>query len=106
MNNDDTISRARIKEIRSRYADIKTADDYRMMPVSEIARMRFDIKRLLKAIDALPQVAHGHLVSTGYDEMYCEFGNCTVCGADNPMHNKYCRECGVKLDGGEDDADN
>ena len=55
----------------------------------------------LPTIDAA-QVVHGRLISTGYDEMYCEFGNCTVCGADNPMHNKYCRECGARMDGGEE----
>ena len=50
--------------------------------------------------DVVP-VVHGKLVSTGYDELYCEFGNCTVCGADNPTSNKYCGQCGAKMDGVE-----
>lgn len=58
-----------------------------------------DIKTIPSA-DVVP-VVHGKLVSTGYDELYCEFGNCTVCGADNPTSNKYCGQCGAKMDGVE-----
>lgn len=43
------------------------------------------------------QVVHGKLISTGYDEMYCKFGDCTVCGADNPMSNKFCGQCGARM---------
>lgn len=92
MNSEDTISRsAAIKALRQWRVAISTE-----RAVAEIEHLP----------SVPPQVVHGRLAATGYDELYCEFGNCTVCGADNPMHNKYCRECGVKLDGGEDDADN
>lgn len=37
------------------------------------------------------------LISTGYDEQYCEFGDCPICGADNPMKNRFCGACGAKL---------
>lgn len=49
------------------------------------------------AADAAP-VRHGKLINTGYDELYCEFGDCTVCGADNPISNKFCGQCGAKMD--------
>lgn len=51
----------------------------------------------LPAADVAP-VRHGRLVSTGYDELYCEFGDCTICGADNPISNRYCGQCGAKMD--------
>lgn len=51
----------------------------------------------LPAADVAP-VRHGGLVSTGYDELYCEFGDCTICGADNPISNRYCGQCGAKMD--------
>lgn len=49
------------------------------------------------AADVAP-VRHGKLINTGYDELYCEFGDCTVCGADNPISNKFCGQCGAKMD--------
>ena len=51
----------------------------------------------LSAAD-VAEVRHGRLISTGYDELYCEFGNCTVCGADNPIYNKFCGQCGARMD--------
>nr|DAU92977.1 MAG TPA: PROTEIN/RNA Complex, archaeal, ribosomal, 50S, protein.0A [Bacteriophage sp.] len=51
----------------------------------------------LETADVAP-VRHGRLVSTGYDELYCEFGDCTICGADNPISSRYCRQCGAKMD--------
>lgn len=50
-----------------------------------------------KAAD-VAEVRRGRLISTGYDELYCEFGNCTVCGADNPIYNKFCGQCGARMD--------
>ncbi len=55
-----------------------------------------DIKDI-PAADAEP-VRHGRLIATGYDELYCEFGNCSICGADMPIWSKYCLGCGAKLD--------
>nr|DAP64862.1 MAG TPA: PROTEIN/RNA Complex, archaeal, ribosomal, 50S, protein.0A [Caudoviricetes sp.] len=51
----------------------------------------------IPSADVAP-VRHGRLVSTGYDELYCEFGDCTICGADNPISNRYCGQCGAKMD--------
>lgn len=51
----------------------------------------------LPTADVAP-VRHGRLVSTGYDELYCEFGDCTICGADNPISSRYCPNCGAKMD--------
>lgn len=53
--------------------------------------------KIMPAADVAP-VRHGKLINTGYDELYCEFGDCTVCGADNPISNKFCGQCGAKMD--------
>lgn len=93
-NREDTISREAALEALA----FGTAGDYDILHV-------YEVKDRIEALPPVqPQVEHGRLEATGYDELYCEFGNCTVCGAYNPMPNKYCRECGVKLDGGEDDG--
>ena len=62
---------------------------------------------VMAVLDTIPaadvaEVRHGRLISTGYDELYCEFGNCTVCGADNPIYNKFCGQCGARM-GKEDE---
>lgn len=49
-------------------------------------------------IDAEP-VRHGQLISTGTDELYCEWGDCTVCGSDNRINSKFCNNCGAKIEG-------
>ena len=49
-------------------------------------------------VDAEP-VRHGRLVSTGTDELYCEWGDCTVCGSDNRINAKFCNNCGAKIEG-------
>lgn len=44
-------------------------------------------------------VVHGYLTGEGYfDELYCEFGTCSVCGEDNPIGINFCGNCGAKLD--------
>lgn len=55
------------------------------------------------AADVAP-VVHGHLSSTGEDELYCDFGDCSICGKDNPMYSKYCWFCGAKFDKEAEDA--
>ena len=62
--------------------------------ISKFAQYRIE---QFPAADVVP-VVHGRLVSIGHDEMFCEFGTCTVCGADNPMSNRYCSQCGARLD--------
>lgn len=54
-----------------------------------------DIKGI-KAADVAP-VCHGHLISTGMDELWAEFGNCTECGGDNYIKAEFCNWCGAKL---------
>ena len=92
----DLIKPSRIEDIRSRYAVNKTADDYRAMPISEIAQMRLDIKRLLKAVDARPE---GHVLDNG--NPIC--GPCSECGESMSRKSNYCPNCGARMEGGEDD---
>ena len=47
-------------------------------------------------------VRHGQYISTGFDELYCEFGDCSICGANMPRGSDYCPNCGAKMDGGDD----
>lgn len=77
------------------------------MEMTESTEIQFDMCypywQFSKAIKEMPAadvapVRHGRLVSTGYDELYCEFGDCTICGADNPISSRYCRQCGAKMD--------
>ena len=56
------------------------------------------VKAVDAAVDAEP-VRHGRLVSTGSDELYCEWGDCTVCGFDNRIDAKFCNNCGAKIEG-------
>ena len=46
------------------------------------------------------EVRHGQYISTGYYELYCEFGDCSICGADMPRGSDYCPNCGTRMDGG------
>ena len=46
----------------------------------------------------LEPVRHGELRSTGFDEIYCEWGDCSECGADNRINAKFCNNCGARLD--------
>lgn len=55
-------------------------------------------------IDTEP-VRHASLKETGYDEAWCNWGDCTNCGTSNIFGSKYCNECGVKLVGGKQDGD-
>ena len=76
-------------------------------PVIDVA----DIERM-PTIDAVP-VVHGEWVETemGFNDYAWV---CTVCGepwvlnAGTPSENNmnYCPNCGAKMDGGKDDADN
>lgn len=53
---------------------------------------------VLPAADVAP-VVRGYLTGEGYfDELYCEFGTCSVCGENNPIGINFCGNCGAKLD--------
>lgn len=51
---------------------------------------------LTPAVDVQP-IIRGQLKSTGMDELYAEFGDCSVCGGDNYIKAKFCNWCGAKL---------
>lgn len=77
--------------------------------IEELKRRDFLPVIVKQAIEAVPAadvapVAHGHLVSTGMDEAYVEFGDCTICGGDNFIKAKFCNWCGAKMDGEEKSA--
>lgn len=48
-------------------------------------------------IEAEP-VRHATLIEGVWDEVYCQWGTCSKCGADNLGHARYCNECGAKMD--------
>ncbi len=53
----------------------------------------------IPAADVAP-VRHGTYISIGYDELYCDFGKCSVCGFEDVVKgSKYCPNCGAKMDG-------
>ena len=57
------------------------------------------IERISVLKSDVAEVRHGKLIETGFDEEYTNYGNCSVCGADNRMSNNYCGNCGAKMDG-------
>jgi len=87
------------------YGDLKYEDEKRICG-AEIASFSEVIMRVkdFPAVDAEP-VRHASLKETGYDEAWCNWGDCTKCGTSNIFGSKYCNECGAKLDGGKQDAD-
>lgn len=44
-------------------------------------------------------VVHASQRETGYDEAYCNWGDCTKCGCSNIFGSKYCNDCGARMDG-------
>lgn len=92
MDGSDLISRSALetkaKIIYMEHGNV--AVPTRVIPLSDLY--------LAPAIDAEP-VRHGQLVSTGTDELYCEWGDCTVCGSDNRINAKFCNNCGAKIEG-------
>lgn len=56
------------------------------------------------ALDVAP-VVHASLRETGYDEAYCNWGDCTKCGCSNIFGSKYCYNCGARMDGEKNAAD-
>lgn len=83
MGGGDLISREALLEFARNHIN-------KMIDCNDIARF--------PAVDAEP-VRHGRLVSTGTDELYCEWGDCTVCGSDNRINAKFCNNCGAKIEG-------
>lgn len=67
----------------------------------EMALAALREKRTMAKCIRVDPVVHGKLKSTGMDEMYAEFGKCTVCGGDNYIKVKFCNWCGARMDGGD-----
>lgn len=86
----DAISRSALIEILSRNSitSIVTVQDKTIMQHIEDA----------PALDVQP-VVHASLTETGFDEAWCNWGDCTHCGTSNILHSKYCNECGARMDG-------
>lgn len=59
--------------------------------------IRERLENAVVAADVAP-VRHGRLLRTGLDEYYGEWGECSVCGWDNPINAQYCNGCGAKMD--------
>lgn len=51
-------------------------------------------------IEAKP-IVHARIKETGFDECYCSWGECSICGADNMLSSNYCPNCGAKMEGGD-----
>ena len=67
----------------------------------------FDYLRIIiknqPTVDAV-EVVHGRLGVSYMDEYYGEFADCLECGTDNILPCHYCRNCGAKMDGGNEDG--
>ena len=55
--------------------------------------------------DVVP-VRHGRLSVQYIDDYYGEFADCMECGTNNILPCNYCRNCGAKMDGGNDSKPN
>ena len=65
--------------------------------------IRIDDLSQIPTIEAEP-VRHGRLINTRTDELYEQWGDCSLCGERNYADAKYCQWCGAKMDGGETDG--
>lgn len=52
---------------------------------------------VLAGVDAAP-VVHAGFKLTGYDEVWCTWGDCQGCGHSNMVGSRYCNRCGAKLE--------
>lgn len=64
----------------------------------EKAAALLKFERLYDSGVELEPVQHATLIEGEWDEVYCSWGTCSKCGADNLGHARYCNECGAKLD--------
>lgn len=77
----------------------KSPETRETMPTVSADDVNFGVDQI-PAADVAP-VRHGTYISTGYDELYCDFGKCSVCGIEDVVKgSKYCPNCGAKMDGG------
>ena len=78
---------------------ISELPDLRTMSTATIGK----IIKECTTIDAVP-VVHASQRETGFDEAYCNWGDCTACGTSNIYPSKYCNECGARMDGDPHDS--
>lgn len=53
----------------------------------------------IRALEIQPTLGQStRLVETGVKEVYCSWGKCAECGADNMIDSKYCHGCGRKIE--------
>lgn len=70
-----------------------------MKTIEKVRERLDDAAKNGTAADVAP-VRHGTYISIGYDELYCDFGKCSVCGFEDVVKgSKYCPNCGAKMDG-------
>lgn len=93
MPNDDLISRKALYETVERYKDKK----YNAPIIESLLTSILCVIENAPAVDAEP-VRRARLLSTGYDEAWCEWGDCTNCGKSNIIGSKYCCKCGAYLE--------
>lgn len=104
MNNEDTISRAYMVQRFENYRrDCEDAED------EHAAQVFADcVDELMDAPSVPPKVVHGRWVNNYYGVPCCSecLSNALLDGAEDYVKSKFCHNCGAKIDGGNDDADN
>ena len=94
--------RSEIEQMREYAINTPNGDDGNVLECrGELTGMRMALEFIQRypAADVV-EVRHGQYISTGYYELYCEFGDCSICGADMPRGSDYCPNCGTRMDGG------
>ena len=94
----DVISRGAVLEAISESRKHLSASHCRLR-VDDVIRIIYTTPDL----DAQP-VVHASQIETGFDEAYCNWGDCTNCGCSNIYRSKYCNECGARMDGDPHDS--
>lgn len=82
---------------------ITDVDGGRWIPVNADALHEL-VKKYASLRAGAQPVVHASLRETGFDEAYCNWGDCTRCGCSNIFPSKYCNECGARLDGDPHDS--
>lgn len=98
MPNDDLISRkALIEQIEEDAKHMMFTSHHSRMLHDDMVEFAVNAIEYAPAVDAEP-VRRARLLSTGYDEAWCEWGDCTNCGMSNIIGSKRCCECGAYLE--------
>lgn len=49
-------------------------------------------------------IVYSKIENIGFDELYAEFGYCSVCGSYILANSKYCQTCGSTIYGGHNES--